>query len=154
MAGFDREAKSPFAQMQPVVAQAVVDGHGIMVAESAQRGTACLGGTQEIVVQQSLVVQKHQDPLGLLRTVAQGAQILLCQVPVRSGAGHFPDPAGQYPELGCGQGAAGWIAQLAGQQKEAPLLGRQRKRLLGGVGALTISSVRLPSAPRIMGLMV
>lgn len=58
---------------------------------------------------------------------------------------------GKQTKLRSGQRLSAGIAQLPGEKEKAPFLLIHRNRLLGAAGALISSSVKVPSAFRIMG---
>ena len=107
----------------------------------------------QVMLQKDHILQKSDDPLRHFQAVAHSGQVPAFQMPVLRDSWRGADPLGQGPHLGGGQRSPVGVSQLAGQQQETLLPGVQRNLRLGGAGALTSSSVRLPSSPRIMGRM-
>ena len=97
--------------------------------------------------------QKSVDPFCRVCIITQCHEISNFQIPRRHISIGSLCTFGKVPELGNCQRFSFRISQLTGQQQETLFRAGQRKRFLM-TGAFTSSSVKVPSSPRSMGLMV
>ena len=134
-----------------IQSQTLAQQQRIGFADSCDGHTAGICGLPEIIIQHIFFRQQPDNSPGHLSAVAQNRQIPFAKLPVLRRHISAAHPVRQNTQLGHRQRLSLRVSQVGTQQQEARFPAGQRKRFLI-TGALTSSSVRLPSAPRSMGL--